>query len=89
MSVAPAQLAGCQHCQYRIESQEEAVRLLKNVIRQAHMRSVRGGGTVMEARLDVDTVLRLCIWESGCEDCEEYEQFGDSSEPESQGNPDG
>lgn len=80
-AAAPTQLSGCQNCQYRIKSQEEAVRILKNVIRQAHMRTIRGGGTLMEARLDLDTVIKLCVWEAGCEDCEEHEAFGDGGEP--------
>lgn len=54
--------------------------MLKSVIRQAHMRTIKGGGTLMEARLDLDTVMNLCVWESGCEDCEEHEQFGDGGE---------
>lgn len=81
----PATLAGCQQCAYRIKSQAEAALLLQNVIRQAHMQSIDGGGLLLEARLDPDTVVKLCVWESHCEECEAYEEFGDSAEPDSQG----
>lgn len=80
----PAELAGCQHCAYRMASQREAAKLLKDVIRTAHMRSIRGGGTLMEARLTDETVLKLCLWEAGCEDCERAEEYGNSTEPDSQ-----
>lgn len=49
------------------------------------MRSIKGGGLLMEAQLDPTTVMKLCVWEAHCEECEEHEAFGDSSEPESQG----
>lgn len=78
-------LVGCQSCAYRIKSQEEAAELLQGVIRQAHMRSIKGGGLLLEARLDPDTVMRMCLWESHCEDCEFAEDCGDSVEPFSQG----
>jgi hypothetical protein len=81
----PGVLSGCQHCQYRIKSQEEAADLLQNVIRQAHMQEIAGGGLLLEAKLDPGVVLKLCLWESHCADCEEHEDFGDSTEPDSQG----
>lgn len=73
-------LAGCQNCAYRIKSQEEAARLLHEVIRTAHMQTMDGGGLLMEARLDMGTVLDLCSWKSACEDCEVGEHYGDGPE---------
>lgn len=81
----PDCLSGCQNCAYRIKSISEAADLLQNVIRQAHMRTIDGGGVVMEARLDYDTVIKLCVWEVGCPDCELSEDFGDGIERDSQG----
>lgn len=78
----PVVLFGCQNCAYRIKSQAEAADLLQSVIRQAHICTIDGGGLLMEARLDPDTVVKMCLWESHCEDCESHEEFGDSVEPE-------
>jgi len=75
---------GCQSCAYRIAYQEEAAALLQTVIRQAHMQTIDGGGLLLEAKLDPDIVMRMCLWESECEDCEHHEDFGDSIEPDSQ-----
>lgn len=81
----PDGLSGCQNCAYRIKSQAEAVDLLQNVIRQAHMRSIAGGGLLLEAQLDPGFVVKLCVWESHCEDCELSEDCGDSTERDGQG----
>lgn len=77
-------LEGCQRCAYRIASQEEAERLLKDVIKTAHMRTIRGGGVLMEARLTKDTVLKLCLWEAHCEDCEAADAYDNTIEHDSQ-----
>lgn len=77
-------LDGCQNCAYRIKSQTEAVDLLRDVIRTAHLRSIRGGGTLIEAKLTTETVLKLCLWEAGCEECESGEDLGNSTESDSQ-----
>lgn len=47
------------------------------------MQEIAGGGLLLEARLDPGMVIKLCLWESHCEDCEEHEQYGDSSELDS------
>ena len=78
-------LTGCQNCVYRIKSQAEAVHLLRDVIKQAHMRSIEGGGLLLEAKLDEETTTKLCLWDSLCDDCEHHEDYGDSTEPHSQG----
>lgn len=49
------------------------------------MRTISGGGLLMEAWLDPDTVIKLCVWESHCEDCEASEDGGDGVEQDSQG----
>lgn len=48
----PDCLSGCQNCAYRIKSLAEAADLLQNVIRQAHMQAIEGGGLLLEAKLD-------------------------------------
>jgi hypothetical protein len=48
------------------------------------MQTIEGGGVLMEAKLDPDTVIKLCVWEMGCPDCEESEEFGDGAEQDSQ-----
>lgn len=78
-------LTGCQNCAYRLTSLTEAAELLQDVIRQAHMQTIEGGGILMEARLDPHTVVKLCLWEVACEDCEHHEEWGDGTEADSQG----
>lgn len=75
----PDQAVGCATCEYNKQSLEEAAELLRTVIRQAHIRTGRGT-QLMEARLDNDVVLKLCVWESECEDCEVGDAYGDSAE---------
>ena len=73
----------CAVCAYRLASLAEAADLLRTVILTAHMRRIKGG-TLIEARLDEDQILRLCLWEEGCADCECGEASGDGDEPDSQ-----
>lgn len=81
----PAALTGCQHCALKINSQAQAVRILHDLVRSAHMTSIEGGGTLITAKIGIDLTVKLCLWEVECEDCEYHEDYGDSAEPESQG----
>ena len=73
----------CVSCAYRLASLDEAADLLRSVILTAHMRRTPGG-TLIEARLDDAQILRLCLWEEGCADCECGESMGDGNEPDAQ-----
>ena len=48
------------------------------------MQEIAGGGLLLEAKLDPNFVVKMCLWEAHCEDCEHSEESGDSVEPESQ-----
>jgi len=77
-------LSGCQHCAYRIKSQEEAHEILHSMVKAAHLATIEGGGTLITAAINYDVTLKLCLWEAHCEDCENHEDLGDSLESESQ-----
>ena len=78
----PDVLSGCQGCAYRMRSLEEASTILKNLVRVGHMRTIEGGGLMLEAHMDPNVVLKMCLWESHCEDCEHAEEMGDGPEGE-------
>jgi len=79
--VVPAALTGCQHCSYKIKSQKEAYEILHDLVRTAHLTSIKGGGTLITARVGMDITLKLCLWEVECEDCEHSDDYGDGTEP--------
>lgn len=80
----PHLLSGCQNCEYKIKSMNEASDILKHLVRVAHMRNITDGGLLLEAQLDPGTVVKMCLWEAHCEDCETYDDFGDGLEQDSQ-----
>lgn len=71
----------CASCAYRQKTQSEALELLRNIVKVAHLRSVNGG-TLMEAKLTHEEVVRLCMWEAGCEDCEASQDLENEMWPE-------
>jgi len=81
----PPVLTGCQHCAYKIKNESQAVEILHDLVRTAHLTSIKGGGTLITARIDIDLTVKLCLWGVECEECEHHEDYGDSAEPESQG----
>lgn len=60
----------CAACPHFVRTQTEALDLLRNIVKVAHIRRTPRGGTVIEAKLDEEQVVRLCLFESVCEDCE-------------------
>lgn len=60
----------CAACPNFIRTQSEALDLLRNIVRVGHIRRTPRGGTVIEAKLDEEQVVRLCLFEAVCEDCE-------------------
>ena len=80
-AAVPSSHIGFQHCAYKIKSQEQAYEILHKLVRSAHMTSIKGGGTLIAARIDMEHTLKLCLWEVECEDCEHSEEMGDGPEP--------
>ena len=78
-------LRACQNCQHRLRSRRDAVSILRELIEIAELHELEGGGTMIQARLDVDQVTKLCVWDTECDDCEDpYDHEADAVEVESQ-----
>ena len=61
----------CARCPHFVETRSEAVEILRNLVRIGHMRTrANGRGTILEAILTDEEVVRFCLFESCCEDCE-------------------
>lgn len=84
IEIPPIIVSACHSCHYRAKSHDEASEILREIIKTAHMTSIKGGGTLVTARIDMDTTIKFCLWEVECEDCEDSEGMGDSGEPHSQ-----
>lgn len=47
------------------------MRILRDLIDVAELHELEGGGTLIQAKLSLDQVLKLCVWGAECEDCED------------------
>ncbi len=61
----------CTGCSHHVRSREEAGKILREIIAAATLRRTRGGRTVIEAMLNNNQVMTLCLWEVACEECED------------------
>ena len=61
----------CPNCPFRLKSKGDAVRILSHLMEVATLHEAEDGGTVIQAKLNLEHVMKLCTWGSECVDCED------------------